>query len=77
MALSKDEVIKIATGFLDLVRKRHGVRQAYLFGSFSKGTAKAAGNSISGYGSSIAECRIQNPVRMKKSIACPLLIANC
>jgi len=40
MALSKDEVIRIATGFLDLVRKRHSVRQAYLFGSFAKGTAK-------------------------------------
>jgi predicted nucleotidyltransferase len=40
MALSKDEVIKMASGFLDLVRKRHDVRQAYLFGSFAKGTAK-------------------------------------
>ena len=55
MALSKDEVIKIATGFLDLVRKRYGVRQAYLFGSFAKGTAKAAGNSISDCGLRIAD----------------------
>lgn len=40
MALSKDEVIKLASGFLDQVRKKHDVRQAYLFGSFAKGTAK-------------------------------------
>jgi uncharacterized protein len=40
MALSKDEVIKIAIGFLDLIRQKHDVRQAYLFGSFAKGVAK-------------------------------------
>jgi predicted nucleotidyltransferase len=40
MALSKDEVIKIAIGFLDLIRKNYDVRQAYLFGSFAKGVAK-------------------------------------
>ena len=40
MALSKDEVIKIATGFLETVRRTHDIRQAYLFGSFAKGTAK-------------------------------------
>jgi predicted nucleotidyltransferase len=40
MALSKDEVIKITNGFLELVRKKHDVREAYLFGSFAKGTAK-------------------------------------
>ena len=40
MALSKDEVIKIATGFLEMVRRTHDIRQAYLFGSFAKGTAK-------------------------------------
>jgi predicted nucleotidyltransferase len=40
MALSKDEVIKIANGFLDLIRKKHDVRQAYLFGSFATGMAK-------------------------------------
>ena len=40
MGLSKDEVIKLANGFLDQVRKRHDVREAYLFGSFAKGTAK-------------------------------------
>jgi predicted nucleotidyltransferase len=40
MALSKDEVIKIAIGFLDLIRQNYDVRQAYLFGSFAKGVAK-------------------------------------
>ena len=40
MALSKDEVIKIAIGFLDLIRKNYDVRQAYLYGSFAKGVAK-------------------------------------
>ena len=40
MALSKDEVIKIATGFLEILRREHDVRQAYLFGSFAKGTAR-------------------------------------
>jgi predicted nucleotidyltransferase len=40
MALSKDEVIKIVNGFLEIVRDKHDVREAYLFGSFAKGTAK-------------------------------------
>lgn len=40
MALSKDEVIKMAKEFLELLRQNHNVRQAYLFGSFAKGTAK-------------------------------------
>jgi len=40
MALSKDEVIKISNGFLNLIRQKHDVRQAYLFGSFAKGVAK-------------------------------------
>jgi predicted nucleotidyltransferase len=40
MALSKDEVIKMANEFLELLRQTHDVRQAYLFGSFAKGTAK-------------------------------------
>lgn len=40
MALSKDEVMKIVNGFLELTRRKHDVRQAYLFGSFAKGTAK-------------------------------------
>jgi predicted nucleotidyltransferase len=40
MALSKDEVIKIVTGFLEVVRLTHDLRQVYLFGSFAKGTAK-------------------------------------
>jgi predicted nucleotidyltransferase len=41
MALSKDEVIRIANGFLETIRDKHDVRQAYIFGSFAKGTAKA------------------------------------
>ena len=40
MALSKDQVIKIAEGFLQVLRQTHDVRQAYLFGSYAKDTAK-------------------------------------
>lgn len=40
MAMSKDEAIKIANGFLELIRQKHDVQRAYLFGSFTKGTAK-------------------------------------
>jgi predicted nucleotidyltransferase len=40
MALSKDEVIKLASEFLELLCRKHNVRQAYLFGSFVKGQAK-------------------------------------
>lgn len=40
MALSKDEVIQIANGFLNLLCKKHDVREAYLFGSFAKGIEK-------------------------------------
>jgi predicted nucleotidyltransferase len=40
MALSKDEVMKIVNGFLELTRQKHDVRQAYLFGSFANGTEK-------------------------------------
>ena len=40
MALSKDEVMKIVNGFLELSRQKHDVRQAYLFGSFAKGSGK-------------------------------------
>ena len=40
MALSKDQVIKIAKGFLEILRQTHDVRQAYLFGSYAKDTAK-------------------------------------
>jgi predicted nucleotidyltransferase len=40
MALSKDEVIKIVNGFLELLRQKHDVRKAYLFGSFAKDMAK-------------------------------------
>lgn len=40
MALQKNEVIKIAKGFLELVRQKHDVRQAYIFGSFARGVAK-------------------------------------
>jgi predicted nucleotidyltransferase len=40
MALSKDDVIGIAKGFLEILQQKHDVRQAYLFGSFARGTAK-------------------------------------
>lgn len=40
MALSKNEVIKIVNGFLEILRREHDVRQVYLFGSFAKGMAK-------------------------------------
>ena len=40
MALSKDEMMKMANGFLELVRQRHDVKQAYLFGSAAKGVAQ-------------------------------------
>jgi predicted nucleotidyltransferase len=40
MALPKDQVIKIAKGFLEILRQTHDVRQAYLFGSYAKDTAK-------------------------------------
>ena len=33
MALSKDEVVRIAKGFIEILRRSHDVRQAYLFGS--------------------------------------------
>ncbi len=38
MALSKDEVIQMAREFLDRIRRKYDVRDAYLFGSFAKGT---------------------------------------
>jgi predicted nucleotidyltransferase len=38
MAMSKDEVIQMAKKFLDQVRGRYDVRDAYLFGSFATGT---------------------------------------
>ena len=40
MALSKDEVIKIVNGFLELLQEKHDVREVYIFGSFAKDTAK-------------------------------------
>jgi predicted nucleotidyltransferase len=40
VALSKNEVIRIAKEFLARLRKNHDVREAYLFGSFAKSTAK-------------------------------------
>lgn len=40
MALSKDEVIQLVTGFIQLLRQQHDVREVYLFGSFAKGVAK-------------------------------------
>jgi predicted nucleotidyltransferase len=38
MALSKDEVIQMAKDFLARARRKYDVRDAYLFGSFAKGT---------------------------------------
>ena len=40
MAMSKDEVIKIVNRFLESLRLKHDVREAYLFGSCAKGTEK-------------------------------------
>lgn len=40
MALSKDEVIKMINGFLEILHKKHDVREVYLFGSFAKGIEK-------------------------------------
>ena len=40
MALSKDEVMKIAKGFLQRIRAEHDIRQAYLYGSFAKGITR-------------------------------------
>jgi predicted nucleotidyltransferase len=40
MALPKDQVIRIAKGFLEILRQTHDVRQAYLFGSYAKDTAQ-------------------------------------
>jgi len=38
MALSKDDIIRIANGFLKSIRQKYDVRQAYLFGSWATGT---------------------------------------
>ncbi|MBW2345890.1 MAG: nucleotidyltransferase domain-containing protein [Deltaproteobacteria bacterium] len=40
MALSKNEAIKMAKGFLDACSKKHDIKRAYIFGSFAKGTVK-------------------------------------
>ena len=40
MALSKDEVMNIVKGFLKASSRKHDIKQAYIFGSFAKGTAK-------------------------------------
>jgi predicted nucleotidyltransferase len=40
MALSKNEAIKMAKGFLDACSKKHDIKRAYVFGSFAKGKAK-------------------------------------
>jgi predicted nucleotidyltransferase len=40
MALSKNEVIKIVNSFLESLRQRHDVREAYLFGSFPRGRTR-------------------------------------
>ena len=40
MALSKDEVNQMVKRFLELLRQRHDIREAYLFGSSALGMAK-------------------------------------
>jgi len=40
MALSKDEVNQMVKRFLELLRQRHDIREAYLFGSSALGLAK-------------------------------------
>jgi predicted nucleotidyltransferase len=40
MALSKDEVIQMVKRFLESLRQRHDIREAYLFGSSASGLAK-------------------------------------
>ena len=40
MALSKDEVVNIVKKFLRASSQKHDIEQAYIFGSFAKGTAK-------------------------------------
>lgn len=40
MVFSKDEVMNIVNGFIQLLRQRHDVWEVYLFGSFAKGIAK-------------------------------------
>lgn len=40
MALSRDEVINLVEGFLKACSRNHDIKQAYIFGSFAKGTAK-------------------------------------
>ena len=40
MALSKDEVIQMVQRFLESLRQRHDIREAYLFGSSASGLAK-------------------------------------
>ena len=40
MVLSKDAVVKVANGFPELIRKKHDVRLAYIFGLFAKGMEK-------------------------------------
>lgn len=40
MALSKDEVMKLVNGFIQILRQGHDVREVYLFGSFAKGIEK-------------------------------------
>jgi predicted nucleotidyltransferase len=36
--MSKDEVIRMAKKFLHQIRRKYDVRDAYLFGSFARGT---------------------------------------
>ncbi len=42
MVYTRDSVNGIITEFLQKVRSRHSLKQAYLFGSYAKGTAVAS-----------------------------------
>ena len=61
MALSKDEVIRMAKEFLDQVRRKYDVRDAYLFGSFAQGTA-------ADYSDVDLAIVIGNPSRLEESL---------
>ena len=42
MVYTKDQINRIVDEFLQKVRSGHSLKQAYLFGSYVKGTAKAS-----------------------------------
>jgi hypothetical protein len=60
VALSKDEVIKMAKAFLESIPQRHDVWGAYLFGSSTTGIAK----DLSGVGLAVAS---GSPEKFKNS----------